>query len=310
LARKARDWIVAGGALAIVGALSLWPLLSKDEGQHDDEHDSLGYTTSGVVVREEESFSSDDGEAVATVLSEPAPLLNHSSRADGHSRYFHLANCAKFVRLKEFARAQQRNPRSWMNDQSVADGLTRAQIEALSRNADFIESHSGSCPDEPLSINRAIVIYEQALAEALAGNVQAARCFLYAPWTAAGWQDSQRLTDIYVTNSSKMLDVALHSGDWPTVNVMIETFAAPTNGLRTLAFSASPVDAYGYARLKQLGASKDDPTYYERVRTDVLALRERLVAEDIIAMDEWATAVHNKHFIGRGPSRDGIDCPF
>lgn len=233
---------------------------------------------------------------LANVNNVAVPAASSLAEATAEERYRFLSNCAKYARLRSSISRQEEDPTSWINNESAANLLSAEQLASLQENVDFIEDQSSVCSGAPLESAEVLQLYSAALDLSKQGDVSAAHCFLLAPWASAEAGIAKDLQEMYVKNAPGVLDAAIRSGSWATVNLMISTYAGPVHGLRATAFQRNTEYAYGFAKIKELGLAKQNLGQEQQVRRDALVLREELSTEQIMRQDVWAAEAFNRYF--------------
>lgn len=240
-----------------------------------------------------------DSSVSSSDTSENAPRAGPANvQMESARNYQSLASCAKVSRLRAAFSAQELDPSSWLSSDAAASDVSADDLAAIENSVEFYNEWEGRCRAAATEVRQVEDIYLAALESARAGDVEAAHCFLLAPWQPGdgAFPDSLKLT--YRENAVRLRDIGIEAGYWPMVNLMIAAYAAPTDGLLPLAFTSDIPSAYGYARLKELALAEGSGQEQEQITRDASSLRERISTDDAVAQDEWAARTLNANFLG------------
>jgi hypothetical protein len=219
-----------------------------------------------------------------------------------------LAACAKYKRINTGIQILKNDPMSWLNNDEVRSGLSTEQLQDVESAIEFAERNSEKCApflSEDVAVN-ASKLYHSALLAGRTGDLQAAKCYVLAPWPFSetfGDAPSKQLRDKYVANVDKMIDVGIKGGDWGMVDLLINSYGSSTTGLRAIGLPQDLVKSYGYQRLQRIGAKGK---LAAQADATLSMLSTHLTPQQKADRERWATDAFSKYFI-RSPSNENSE---
>jgi hypothetical protein len=237
----------------------------------------------------------------------PQPASN--GRDGAIARYRQLATCAKYERLRGFARDLKSDPHSFLNYEPARAQLSAEDLLGLEQSLAFVETQARVCePVAPRTLTSIASIYEAALAAAKAGDLAAARCFTLAPWptTVEGELPAPRIRELYIANVHEVVDGSVKAGDWTMIEMMVSAHTDLSHDtLRPLAFATDPARAYGYQQLLVRGTSGAER---ERERRWLEQFGADIAPNVRNAQERWAADTYARYFKGRPFKRSAPAC--
>lgn len=240
------------------------------------------------------------------VRPEPTSL----SEAQRIAEYRSLAMCAKYKRMSAGVQIIKDDPLSWFNHEEARASLSPKQLQEVEKAVTFVEDNAERCePTSSDDMATSIHLYSAALAAGYAGDLQAAKCYVLAPWPASVGDGAPlpQLRDEYVTNVDHMIEMGLKGGDWGMVNVLIGAYGALNHGLQAVGLPNDPAKAYGYQRLQRLGAQGD---LVKQADQSLSVFAKRISPREKLEQEKWADETYAKYFSQHPVAHDQVDCDW
>lgn len=217
-----------------------------------------------------------------------------------------LRDCLTYARFSNVMNLAKSDPESpWSNPARLSQ-LPSGQQRTIRERMDLVARSASSCEawsKEVDSAEAAALAYTLSLKLGEQGDVEAATCFIIAPWETPQPPSAEAAAfeQRYRANARKLADGAIRKGSW-------EAVLAAYNATRTPGFQGtigySQEEQYQLARLLQHGMS--DVGLSESLSYEVARLGAELGASKISESDKVALRLYRSVFKGKAISDEAL----
>lgn len=231
----------------------------------------------------------------------PDDVKKHGIRAS----YEFLRDCITYVRFGAIMQREAHNPEFALNNPRLMSKLPSITQDRLNRYASIVQSKERECgsfssPENYAAASREM--YDLALELGKKGDVEAATCFVEAPWAVPSGPsaEAEELESIYAKNAKNLADYGIRQGNWRSVMAAFHAGQAEHGISSNIGYSVE--ERYSLARLLQMGSI--DPELSSAYGYDAARLSANLNATVIASADKRANYMFESYYNGRGMAAD------
>lgn len=234
---------------------------------------------------------------VGALRAVPDDVQKHGLRAS----YEFLRDCITYVRFGAIMQREAHNPEFALNNPQQMSKLPSRDQDRLNRYASIVQKKKEECGSFNSAESYAAAsreMYNLALELGKKGDVEAATCFVEAPWAVPGGPsaEAEELESMYAENAKKLADYGVRQGNWRSVLAAFQAAQAEHGISSNIGYSVE--ERYSLARLLQMGSI--DPELSSAYGYDAARLSANLNATVIASAEKRANYMFESYYKGKG----------
>jgi|GEM_PF-3905897 len=226
-----------------------------------------------------------------------APLPHKNlSPLDLRRTYDIARNCVTYIQFGALMERKKNDPEFALNNPRAMGMLSAPEQERLIRYRSIAQEGRMDCEvyNEPSYSGSLMKIYDVSSQLAASGDLDAATCFVEAPWGTPvdPSPEFEALRQLYEDNARKFAEFGISHGNWRSAIAAFDA-AQAEHGIRASIKYSIP-EKYSLARLLQMGSIDSDMN--SRYGYDAAMLARTMTAAELVRADARASEMYSVYF--------------
>lgn len=258
--------------------------------------------TPGVDGSATQSIAAGGKSRAANMFGAPAfgSGSDNVRKPDLRAAYESLRDCVTYVRFGAILQREAHNPEFPLNNLRRMGELPAQEQARLNKFSSIVQTKRAECGGYDSEAGYAAasrMLYDLALSLGRQGDMEAANCFVEAPWAIPSGPsvEADKLGSIYAANAKQLAQYGLRRGNWRSA--LAAFYAAQAEHGITVGIGFSPQEKYSLARLLQMGSVDSETS--SRYGYDAARLAAGLSAGEIATADKQASTMYESYYKGK-----------